>query len=63
MPMLRMRVSLGMFPVTESKRAVEKKFHHKIVCPKLKIGDPRAIIQIQELMRREEKGKQFPVLY
>lgn len=63
MPMLRMRVSLGMFPVTESKGTVEKKFNYKIVCPKLKIGDPRAIIQIQELMRREEKGKQFPVLY
>lgn len=42
----------------ESKRTVEKKFNPKIVCPKLKIGDPRAIIQIQELMRRE--GKTVP---
>lgn len=59
MPMLRMCVSLGMFPATESKRTVgKKKCNYKIVCPKLKIRDPRAIIQIQELMRRE--GKTVP---
>lgn len=36
----------------------KKNLNYKIVCPKLKIKDPRAIIQIQELMRRE--GKTVP---
>ncbi len=57
--------SLGMFSVTESKGKEKIKKHlgkdeywmceYKMVLPKLKTRHPRAIIHIQELMRREEK--------